>query len=322
MAVYFAPQRQQPWWAGILTQLATGQIDAMMERTKEAKVVEAQRGLAGMVSQLQKENPGMSGSDIMAHVMGDKNYARSGDMGNKLLQTAMTEADRRSAEAELAGLGGETAGMLKPLILGKKMGLDAKTVSDLLNPTLVQRNSNLGNRYLGQMVNPRTGQVVGDSLDAPIGIDPGTIAQLTQKGDQFNRELGYKRDRDAQEFGLKREELLDKKNKEDTTGYKMVQDVDGNWVALHPTLGAKQMGVRGSVKGQDNLNDLTRVSDKDLQDILATGNPDYTYAVEEETARRNLMANPYFDAEKLDSARENGLSFTEIWNAFQARQKK
>ena len=50
-------RKPDPWWAAPLTQLVTGQIDAMMDRTQEAKRVEGQRAFAGMLSQLAQQNP-------------------------------------------------------------------------------------------------------------------------------------------------------------------------------------------------------------------------------------------------------------------------
>lgn len=241
MAVYFAPRAQQPWWVAPLTQLATGQIDAMMDRTKEAKTIEAQRGMAGMLSELQKQNPGMSGSDLMTQVMSDKNFARSGEMGQKILERVMADADRKNAEAELMAMGGDTAGMLKPLMLAGRAGVDQRLVSELQNPKLVQRNANLGDRFIGQSINPYTGQVVGDSLDSPMGIDPGTLAQLTQKNDQFNAEMGFKRG-----------QANIQNSRENLSGYTLKQLNNGEWVYVHPTKPAIKTGQIGKTEGKND----------------------------------------------------------------------
>ena len=256
MAVYFAPQRQ-PWWTDPLKELVMGQIGAMMDRTKEAKTIEAQRGMAGMLAELQKQNPGMTGSDLMTQVMADKNFARSGEMGQKILERVMADADRRNAEAELMAMGGDTAGMLRPLMLAGKAGVDQKLMAELQYPTLVQRNANLGDRYVGQMVNPRTGKVVGDSLESPIGIDQGMIAKMAQDDKHAMAKLAFERERE------KRIANEGRRAEDPYKNGRWVQDKNGEWVHLTPSGKKANTGVIGQLTEPRQYTDPNSLNVKD-----------------------------------------------------------
>ena len=256
MAVYFAPQRQ-PWWTDPLKELVMGQIGAMMDRTKEAKTIEAQRGMVGMLAELQKQNPGMTGSDLMTQVMADKNFARSGEMGPKILERVMADADRRNAEAELMAMGGDTAGMLRPLMLAGKAGVDQKLMAELQYPTLVQRNANLGDRYVGQMVNPRTGKVVGDSLESPIGIDQGTLAKLAQDDKHTMAKLAFDREKE------KRIADEGRKPEDPYKNGRWVQDKNGEWIHVTPSGKKASTGVIGQLTDPRQYADPNSLTVKD-----------------------------------------------------------
>ncbi len=201
MGVYFAP-KQTPWWAPLLGQLASDQIAAMGERTRMGKQVEDQRAFSGFLSEFAQGNPDASREDILLAALGSPHFARSGDMGKQALETMMVERERRRAEADMMGLGEDNLSIMKPLLYGSRMGIDQKVLGDTLFPDLVQRNLNLGDRFVGQMVNPRTGKVTGDSVSENIGMDPGTLAKLAQDRDQFNAEIGLKRQVAAQQHAL------------------------------------------------------------------------------------------------------------------------
>lgn len=238
MAVYFAPQKQ-PWWAGILGQLAVDQIGAMMERTKEAKQVEAQRAFGEFLSGL---DPNADSSEVLRQSFAHPQYGRAGDVGQKSLDRAMADRERRRAEMDMSGLNGDVLDVMRPLHVGNRLGMDQDVLAKTLFPQLVQRNVNLGDRFVGQMVNPRTGKVTGDGILEQIGMDPGKAAELAQKEKQFNAEMWLKRQVAAQGGGG-----------DGTRGWTLKQDKDGNYVYFHPTYGAKPLGVPGPVSGDDRI---------------------------------------------------------------------
>lgn len=241
MGVYFAP-KQTPWWAPLLGQLASDQIEAMGERTRMGKQVEDQRAFSGFLSEFAQGNPDASREDILLAALGSPHFARSGDMGKQALETMMVERERRRAEADMMGLGEDNLSIMKPLLYGSRMGIDQKVLGDTLFPDLVQRNLNLGDRFVGQMVNPRTGKVTGDSVSENIGMDPGTLAKLAQDRDQFNAEIGLKRQIAARTGAG-----------DQLKGWTLKQDKDGNYVYFHPALGTRPMNVTGPKPKGDGM---------------------------------------------------------------------
>ena len=239
MAVHFAPQRT-PWWAGILGQLAVDQIGAMMERTKEAKQVEAQRAFGEFLSGL---DPNADSSEVLRQSLAHPQYGRSGEIGQKYLDREMAARERRRAEMDMSGLNGDVLDVMRPLHVGNRLGMDQDVLAKTLFPPLVQRNVDLGDRYLGQMVNPRTGKVTGDGILEQIGMDPGKEAELAQKEKQFNAEMGLKR-QVAERTGVG----------DSLKGWTLKQDKDGNYVYFHPALGTRPMNVTGPKPRDAGMN--------------------------------------------------------------------
>ena len=244
MGVYFAPRQSAPWWAEPLTQLLGGQINAMMDRTQEAKKVEGQRAFAGMLSQLAQQNPDLSETELYTRAMADPSYSRAGEQGQGMLKQIMAAREKERGERELLALaaGNDPRSLaLRAAVAAQKNGLNGKDVMGLYAPTLTSRNINLGDKAISQSVNPITGQVVGDSLEERIGVDPTSAAkiayekgrdnmeygfknrELAQRGDQFGQKLTYDRDRDAMDYALKREELG---QRGDQFGQKLTYDRD------------------------------------------------------------------------------------------------
>lgn len=152
MAVYFAPQKT-PWWAGPLGQLITGQIDAMMDRTKEAKNVEARRGFAGAISQLAQENPEWSGSQLHTQGIALPEFARAGEYGEKMLGQLAQNRETELAKANMFGDESDpNSGMFKKLYYGNVAGIKPEYIS----PKLESENLNLGDRTLSRAWNPHT----------------------------------------------------------------------------------------------------------------------------------------------------------------------
>ena len=238
MAVYFAPQKQ-PWWAGILGQLAVDQIGAMVDRTKEAKQVEAQRAFGEFLSGL---DPNADSSEVLRQSFAHPQYGRAGDVGQKSLDRELAARERRRAEQEFSGLNGDVLDVMRPLHVGNRLGMDQDVLAKTLFPQLVQRNVNLGDRFVGQMVNPRTGKVTGDGILEQIGMDPGKAAELAQKEKQFNAELGLKRQIAARTGAG-----------DQLKGWTLKQDKDGNYVYFHPALGTRPMNVTGPKPKGDGM---------------------------------------------------------------------
>ncbi len=237
-------RRPDPWWAAPLTQLVTGQIDAMMERTQEAKKVEGQRAFAGMLSQLAQQNPDLSETELYTRAMADPSYSRAGEQGQGMLKQIMAAREKERGEQELLALaaGNDPRSLaLRAAVAGRKNGLDGKDVMGLYAPKLERQETNLGDRITGRMVDPITGEAVGDSFTEQVGVDPAVTAkiayekgrdnmeygfknrELAQRGNQFGQKLAYDKDRDAIDYALKREEL---EQRGDQFGQKLTYDRD------------------------------------------------------------------------------------------------
>mgnify|MGYP001183719343 CR=1 FL=1 len=251
MGVYFAPRQSAPWWAEPLTQLLGGQINAMMDRTQEAKKVEGQRAFAGMLSQLAQQNPDLSETELYTRAMADPSYSRAGEQGQGMLKQIMSAREKERGERELLALaaGNDPRSLaLRAAVAAQKNGLNGKDVMGLYAPTLTSRNINLGDKAISQSINPITGQVVGDSLEERIGVDPTSAAkiayekgrdnmeygfknrELAQRGNQFGQKLTYDRDRDAHSDGFKLLELAQR-------GYETIQGADGQVYFVNPARG-------------------------------------------------------------------------------------
>lgn len=214
MAVYFAPQRT-PWWAGPLGQLITGQIDAMMDRTKEAKNVEARRGFAGAISQLAQENPEWSGSQLHTQGMALPEFARAGEYGEKMLGQLAQNREMELAKANMFGDENDpNSGMFKKLYYGNVAGIKPEYIS----PKLESENLNLGDRTLSRAWNPHTGQTVSEQ-EYKAGVEPGVTARLAQ-------ELGIHKDKMRLE-GLKL-------NKTSSPTGVLRQNKDGEYIYVYP----------------------------------------------------------------------------------------
>jgi hypothetical protein len=223
-------RRPDPWWAAPLTQLVTGQIDAMMDRTQEAKKVEGQRAFAGMLSQLAQENPDLSETELYTRAMADPSYSRAGEQGAGMLKQILAAREKERAEGRfntlVSGLDPRIGAAVRLAAAAKPLGLDSAGILSTLAPKLERQQTNLGNRITDRMVNPITGEAVGDAFTEQVGISPDKQAQID-----------YDKGRDALDFGYKTRELA-------TRGFQMVQGADGQWYFVNPATGAvKPSGI-------------------------------------------------------------------------------
>ena len=279
MGVYFAPRQSAPWWAEPLTQLLGGQINAMMDRTQEAKKVEGQRAFAGMLSQLAQQNPDLSETELYTRAMADPSYSRAGEQGQGMLKQIMTAREKERGERELLALaaGNDPRSLaLRAAVAAQKNGLNGKDVMGLYAPKLERQETNLGDRITDRMVDPITGEAVGDSFTEQVGVDPAVTAKiayekgrdnmeygfknrdLAQRGDQFGQKLTYDRDRDAHSDGLKLLELAQR-------GYETIQGADGQVYFVNP--------ARGTVKPSGMLalaKESTDPAMKIVPDLIKT----------------------------------------------------
>jgi NACalpha-BTF3-like transcription factor len=227
-------RRPDPWWAAPLTQLVTGQIDAMMERTQEAKKVEGQRAFAGMLAQLAQQNPDLSETELYTRAMADPSYSRAGEQGQGMLKQIMAAREKERGERELLALAGgddPRSRALRAAAAAQKNGLDGKDVMGLFAPKLERRTLNLGNTVKDLMTDPYTGETVGDSLVEQVGMSPDKKAQID-----------YEKGRDALDFGYKNREL-------GTRGYETIQGADGQVYFVNPAQGTvKPSGMLAMAK--------------------------------------------------------------------------
>ncbi|NBK22489.1 MAG: hypothetical protein EOM68_10725 [Spirochaetia bacterium] len=211
MAVYFAPQRN-PWWSGPLAQLLTGQIDAMMQRTSKAKDIERQRAFNSAMAGFYKNSPDAGPMDILTAAMETPGYESFGGNENPALKQMIEERKRQIAERDLfSQIGGDQAGILRTLYNAGKAGMNPDTVGKYAYPEGKGETLDLGNRKISFLRNPHTGAMMGDPASYDMGIDPGTQAQIDQRG------------------------------------WEKFQGADGKWYWGHPTLGIKGVGVTGAV---------------------------------------------------------------------------
>lgn len=187
MAVYYAPQRT-PWWAGPLGQLVTGQIDAMMGRTNEARKAESQQKFAGALSQLAQENPDLTSEQLFAQGMGLPGFHQSGDTGMKVLDQISKGRAKELAERNLfSSVGGDDSGIMnfaRQAVYMKELGLPIEAFMERQMPKLDKREFDLGDRYVGQSVDPYSGKVKGDEFNQAIGVSPDTRATVAQRADE------------------------------------------------------------------------------------------------------------------------------------------
>jgi NACalpha-BTF3-like transcription factor len=156
----------------------------------------------------------------------------------------MAAREKERGEKELLALaaGNDPRSLaLRAAVAGRKNGLDGKDVMGLYAPKLERQETNLGDRITGRMVDPITGEAVGDSFTEQVGVDPAVTAkiayekgrdnmeygfknsELAQRGNQFGQKLAYDKDRDAMDYALKREEL---EQRGDQFGQKLTYDRD------------------------------------------------------------------------------------------------
>lgn len=244
MAVYFAPQRT-PWWAGPLGQLITGQIDAMMDRTKEAKNVEARRGFAGAISQLAQEHPEWSGSQLHTQGMALPEFARAGEYGEKMLGQLAQSREMELAKANMFGDENDpNSGMFKKLYYGNVAGIKPEYIS----PKLESENLNLGDRTLSRAWNPHTGQTVSEQ-EYKAGVEPGVTARLAQ-------ELGIHKDK----MGLEGRKL----NKTSSPKGVLRQNKDGEYIYVYPNGKVVHTGEYGQL---DKKGTAKTFGDMDMDDL-------------------------------------------------------
>ncbi len=189
-------RRPDPWWAAPLTQLVTGQIDAMMDRTQEAKKVEGQRAFAGMLSQLAQENPDLSETELYTRAMADPSYSRAGEQGAGMLKQILAAREKERAEGRfntlVGGLDPRIRSAVELAAAAKPLGLEPTGILSTLVPKLERQQTNLGNRITDRMVNPITGEAVGDAFTEQVGISPDKQAQIEYDTAQDKADLGYK----------------------------------------------------------------------------------------------------------------------------------
>ena len=199
-----------------------------MDRTKEAKNIEARRSFAGAISQLAQENPEWSGSQLHTQGIALPEFARAGEYGEKMLGQLAQNREMELAKANMFGDENDpNSGMFKKLYYGNVAGIKPEYIS----PKLESENLNLGDRILSRAWNPHTGQTVSEQ-EYKAGVEPGVTARLAQ-------ELGIHKDNMALEGR--------KLNKTSSPTGVLRQNKDGEYVYIYPNGKVVRTGEYGQL---------------------------------------------------------------------------